>query len=117
MRPFDIAWNLLKALPEQQGFIPARDAKYDGPHHTGTIHQAILGMLARQKRDELLDLPALPEPAVVPGEKFGPEELWEQYGEHPNLNLETGPLSEAPVFTSEIEAPQVGQMSNTMRYT
>lgn len=165
--PFNLAWNLLKALPEQQGFVPAyspvniADSDYyrhgvaqanspstslieaselgdplgssgfSEPQSTGTLHPAVLGMLARQKRDEIenanidaiygvggepRDAQGRPlteynetyedryggmKPINYPGEKFGSEELWEQYGERPNTNLATGPLSEAPVFTSK----------------
>ena len=170
--PFNLAWNLLKALPEQQGFLPPyspvnlADTDYyqwnqgqepsaslvdahhlgspegysgyaDEPIETGTLHPAILGMLARQKRDEIenanIDAMYGESPMTAaryrdaqgrpvkqfsedyedeyglsrnrtinyPEEKFGTEELWEQYGERPNTNLATGPLSEAPVFTSK----------------
>ena len=134
--PFNLAWNLLKALPEQRGLLPAyspvniADTDYyqhgvaqanspstslieaselgdplgssgfSEPMETGTLHPAVLGMLARQRKEELYD-ERYPDPNYPEGGHYGPEELWEQYGERPNTNLATGPLSEAPVFTSK----------------
>lgn len=40
MKAFDISWNLLKALREQQHHIPYRE-------RTMTVHPAIYGMLSR----------------------------------------------------------------------
>ena len=44
MRPFDIAWNLLKALPEQQVIEPVQS----GSHRVKTLHPAIQGMMQRR---------------------------------------------------------------------
>lgn len=68
MSPFDAAWNLLKAIPEQQAFsayarpprtmgAPFYRDRYDGKPDTehgydmdqyGTVHPAIIGMLSRR---------------------------------------------------------------------
>ena len=59
MRPIDVAWNLLKALPEQQMFYNPTLARFYGDAHgddidegeqerMGTVHPAIQGMLNRR---------------------------------------------------------------------
>ena len=57
---FNIAWSVLKALPEQQGFFEARspfrprtygDAPIDPvQYRTGTIHPAILRLMRENQR-------------------------------------------------------------------
>ena len=54
MSPFDVAWNLLKALPEQQQYtdLPALGESFGQPppqHRVGTVHPAIRGMLERYR--------------------------------------------------------------------
>ena len=85
MKPFDAAWNLLKALPEQQMFgerTPRHNAVDDyeefaldhlpeidrfGARSYGTVHPAILGMLQRRTDD-----------------------YYQHHGIAPNLNLDLG---------------------------
>ena len=86
MKPIDAAWNLLKALPEQQMFVErtprttvsgADDYEYEyenrpeidryGARSLGTVHPAILGMLQRRTDD-----------------------YHRHYGISPNLNLDMG---------------------------
>lgn len=67
---FDAAWSVLKALPEQQMFVertPRENAGYEygeeyeaypeidrfGARSLGTVHPAILGMLARNQNEHL----------------------------------------------------------------
>jgi len=81
---FTQAWNLLKALPEQQMFVERTprenvaddyELNYDdrpeidryGARSLGTVHPAILGMLQRRTDD-----------------------YYQQYGMSPNLNLDLG---------------------------
>lgn len=52
MNPFDAAWSVLKALPEQQQFtdLGAFGEQFGQPraqHRVGTVHPAIRGMLQR----------------------------------------------------------------------
>ena len=52
MKPFDAAWSVLKALPEQQQFtdLGAFGEQFGQPraqHRVGTVHPAIRGMLQR----------------------------------------------------------------------
>tara|TARA_R100000995_G_C3479126_1_gene122788 strand:+ start:1603 stop:2148 length:546 start_codon:yes stop_codon:yes gene_type:complete len=56
MKPFNEAWSMLKALPEQQSFTQRirRPVSYGGEpaitqNRKGTIHPAILGMMERMQ--------------------------------------------------------------------
>lgn len=56
MKPFNKAWSMLKALPEQQGFTmrssPPTEYGQENTsfqRRTGTIHPAILGMIERRQ--------------------------------------------------------------------
>jgi len=53
-KAFDIAWNLIKALPEQQQYtdLPGLGESFEQPvrqHRVGTVHPAIIGMLERHR--------------------------------------------------------------------
>lgn len=58
MSPFDIAWSVLKALPEDQMFIEDGGGRYgimpEQERH-GTVHPAIRGLLQRRNRGVGLD--------------------------------------------------------------
>lgn len=69
MSPFDVAWNLLKALPEQQQYtnLPGLGEGFEQPvpqHRVGTVHPAIIGMLERHKNATQYD--GLGNPAGLP---------------------------------------------------
>lgn len=58
MNPFDAAWSVLKALPEQQQFtdLGAFGEQFGQPraqHRVGTVHPAVIGMLQRLQNPNL----------------------------------------------------------------
>tara|TARA_R100001015_G_C4609510_1_gene164796 strand:- start:672 stop:1202 length:531 start_codon:yes stop_codon:yes gene_type:complete len=69
MRPIDVAWNLLKALPEQQQYtdLPGLQEGFgvETPQHrVGTVHPAIIGMLERYRNATQYD--SLGNPVGLP---------------------------------------------------
>jgi hypothetical protein len=95
MTAFNKAWDFLKALPEQQMFVertPRTNAGYEGyeeyddypeidrygARSLGTVHPAIMGMLARNKNEHF-------QPLNFP----------------PNLNLDKGREDDARIAEDE----------------
>lgn len=73
MKAFDIAWNLIKALPEQQQYtdLPGIGESFEQPvrqHRVGTVHPAIIGMLERHRNATQYD--ARGNPVGLPPENM-----------------------------------------------
>ena len=72
-KAFDIAWNLIKALPEQQQYtdLPGIGESFEQPvrqHRVGTVHPAIIGMLERHRNATQYD--ARGNPVGLPPENM-----------------------------------------------
>jgi hypothetical protein len=87
MKAFDIAWNLIKALPEQQQYtdLPGLGEGFEQPvrqHRVGTVHPAIIGMLERHRNATQYD--AKGNPVGLPPENMRAPAVLRTTGTSPN---------------------------------